>query len=654
VARVARALIRPGTSGLPALRGLKQHGRWSIVDAGPRSAAMDERIRNLASAVAGIVGKGPDLARERERQLRKEHEEARAERRRLVEEIAAAHERILRRRLDGESGTLTSSEAAEATRALAALEAMLGLFSLRAPVPAGETAPPHVSEPDPPPPQPEPPPPAPPPPRRASWELVESSLQEWITLQENLDLFDRHELRGRCQLILARARWFQDSPEGHGTTEERKRQMRMLFGSIQQLQKDRNLPYMETLDRNRTENWEAAVRALEAHHPPIQERLRRLRAREHEAAARRRAAEVRAARQRLEGAEILREIRLFRHALAEQGPEGDEHLRRLVEDALSCLGPGDPELQTLLLGHEERLPGPRFEALRLALRERGLGAALAPPPAAVETAPTQEADRDEALHGAFRVLRGLILGGTVRPEARDLLHQHLGFTELDWWDGATVHRLGAGLGPRLASADAGRVIVLADRLPEHCREVAQATVPAERLVLVRGGQSIDAILRALAERGPAEPRPRIDSVDAALVRAFQEHPQALAACFNSTSEEKGYPYEDPAAVYRALVFLATTYRDARSGRAPCPNLAERCFAACGLHYQAHQSASTVGRFVHHYTANYKGQRFVVEEHLSQGTNRDPRHSIRIAFHYHREDDVVILGYLGQHQRTRVS
>ena len=152
---------------------------------------------------------------------------------------------------------------------------------------------------------------------------------------------------------------------------------------------------------------------------------------------------------------------------------------------------------------------------------------------------------------------------------------------------------------------------------------------------------------------PAEPR-YADSVDAAFARAAGEFPEALGFALNSKSVREGYPYERPDRVYLGLKFLATTLRDALAGRVPRSDLAEECVRQCGLHYSPNQSASTMGQFPEDYRAVWNGEEVPLTRHLRRGNNKDPRLSVRIAFHYDKAADRVVIGYLGQHQRTRAT
>ncbi len=639
---------------------------------------MDDRLKNLADALGCLVDRGPDVVGIREREKARVRDETRRSRRELWDRVQVLHEILLEKRLDGTYDEAAArAELGKARHLLDEVaELLLGVHkNLLDPVPAPVEVPaPAPVVPSIPtlvvvPPAARPaalvvplPPPAVAPhsDRRPGWISVERSHQELLTLQENSERLPPGELHGRCDLLLARARWLQDSPEGPHLNESQRKHLRTLFGSVQGLQKELNLPYLSTLNRDYTTDWSSYVGRLEARYGPLDERVQDLRVAEQKTEARRRAAIAQAARRRLEGAEILAQLKLFLPTLVPAEPESLAAFQRLAADAVLALGSRDQDLRRCVIAHRAYLEGPTFRGLREAL-QADLALTEAPPAEVssveapvLEPLPSSEADHEEALQGAFPVQRGLILGGTVRPEARDMLRDHLGLISLEWWDGATIHRYGRWFQAQLIAENPSLAVILVDRLPEKDLAMIEATLDPARVVRVSGGQSLPSILAALPVPTSDAHKLKIESVDEAIRLALEEHPEALVGCFNSTSEEKGYPFQDPPAIYRALVFLATTYRDARAGRVPCPSLAERCFAACGMNYQPHQSATTMGRYASSYEATYKGQRYALTEHLGRGTNRDPRYSVRIAFRYHREDDVILLGFLGQHQRTTIS
>ena len=144
------------------------------------------------------------------------------------------------------------------------------------------------------------------------------------------------------------------------------------------------------------------------------------------------------------------------------------------------------------------------------------------------------------------------------------------------------------------------------------------------------------------------------SVDEALEKSRTCWPGAFEYAFNNRSEPHGYPFKDGDQFFRGLRFLATTFRDAMAGRADCPDLVTACKTETGLNYSPNQSPSTMGEFPEYYRTRYDGEDVPLTRHLGRGNNKDPRLSFRLAFYYDKDRDKVVLGYLGQHQRTRAT
>jgi len=113
-------------------------------------------------------------------------------------------------------------------------------------------------------------------------------------------------------------------------------------------------------------------------------------------------------------------------------------------------------------------------------------------------------------------------------------------------------------------------------------------------------------------------------------------------------------FEEPELLYAAFKWLATTYRDARSGVQRCSDLDTSCREACQFHYSAHQSDITMSMFPADYELNYNGNKIKLKEHIGFGTSTEPRHTIRLAFVYDETTNRVVIGYVGQHQATRKS
>ena len=166
-------------------------------------------------------------------------------------------------------------------------------------------------------------------------------------------------------------------------------------------------------------------------------------------------------------------------------------------------------------------------------------------------------------------------------------------------------------------------------------------------------QTVAATARRLeSDQNLGVPASEAASVAEAVERAGKEFAAALAFPLNSRSEVKTNPFEDPAAVYRALRFLATTYRDSRAGRITVADLDVESRQQCGFRYAPHQSDATIGMFPEYYRATWGGREVLLEHHLAKGQDHDPRHTLRIGFHWEPESEQIVVGYIGQHQRTR--
>lgn len=149
----------------------------------------------------------------------------------------------------------------------------------------------------------------------------------------------------------------------------------------------------------------------------------------------------------------------------------------------------------------------------------------------------------------------------------------------------------------------------------------------------------------VVQDGPAD-------VEGAVGRVETEFPDEIAFALNGRSEVRGNPFGEPGRLYAALRFLATTYRDARLGLAPCPDLDAECRRQSGFWYRPHQSDTAVGMFADDYQTLWRGRTLTLRSHLGKGISKDPRYTIRVAFDFDEERKVVVVGFLGQHQRTR--
>ena len=124
----------------------------------------------------------------------------------------------------------------------------------------------------------------------------------------------------------------------------------------------------------------------------------------------------------------------------------------------------------------------------------------------------------------------------------------------------------------------------------------------------------------------------------------------LLFALNSKSE-KNPSFEDTTSVWKAFEWLATEYYESRcNGFDGVDGFDEASREACGLWYKPKQSDTAKGKYPDHYTTKVNGTTYWLDEHIGRGSG-DPRTMIRIAFAWDKDRRVVVVGYIGRHQRT---
>ena len=146
-------------------------------------------------------------------------------------------------------------------------------------------------------------------------------------------------------------------------------------------------------------------------------------------------------------------------------------------------------------------------------------------------------------------------------------------------------------------------------------------------------------------RRPDDTPVSIDSVGEAVALAREAFPDRLLIKLNSRSNENT-PFTNPAEVYDALAWLATAHCDANDNR-----IGETC---TGWTYKTSQREESIAKYREWYETLADGKTWYLGAHIGKGTSRDPRHTIRIGFVRDEEDNRVIVGFIGLHQRNRQS
>ncbi len=145
-----------------------------------------------------------------------------------------------------------------------------------------------------------------------------------------------------------------------------------------------------------------------------------------------------------------------------------------------------------------------------------------------------------------------------------------------------------------------------------------------------------------------------DFGDVASVLDFVENrwPNELRLALNNNSDHKLY-FDQPNQVYNALEWLATTYRNSKTGEKPVSNLDVSLFTRCGWRYRPFQADTAPGKYRSDYQTTDAGNKYVLDEHIGRGTGRTPG-QIRVAFAWDEERKMVVVGYIGRHQRPNAT
>ena len=160
----------------------------------------------------------------------------------------------------------------------------------------------------------------------------------------------------------------------------------------------------------------------------------------------------------------------------------------------------------------------------------------------------------------------------------------------------------------------------------------------------------------VSNRDSSAPKPipaEVESVKQALDFAEARYGNRLLLHLNKKSDT-AYNYNRPKEVLDALEWLATTYHPTQTGKSRVVDLNESIRSACsGWEYKANQTDITFNTYREWYTTTRDGITYELRKHIGKGTGRDSN-IIRIAFDWDEQSQRVVVGYIGPHQRNRIS
>ena len=116
---------------------------------------------------------------------------------------------------------------------------------------------------------------------------------------------------------------------------------------------------------------------------------------------------------------------------------------------------------------------------------------------------------------------------------------------------------------------------------------------------------------------------------------------------NSRREIRRMEFNHPESVFAALEWLATIYHKHNSDSSYRVLLAESCKGACGWTYAGGNNPTTMGEHAEDYEVTVDDVKYKLAKHLKKGTDNN---MIRIGFEWAEDLQVVIVGFIGRHQR----
>lgn len=181
---------------------------------------------------------------------------------------------------------------------------------------------------------------------------------------------------------------------------------------------------------------------------------------------------------------------------------------------------------------------------------------------------------------------------------------------------------------------------------------AELQTKADELFQAR--KRITALENSADESDPAEQYLAVETVADAIEQAATRWPEALAIALNSKSDDES-TFQPASEVLQAIEWLATTYRNAKMGQNNGINLDHDIRQKIpGWSYSPHQSDLTVTTFKEWYECRWECRAYTVSQHIGTGTSKKPEETIRIAFAWDKQRKKVIVGFIGQHQKTTKS
>lgn len=235
----------------------------------------------------------------------------------------------------------------------------------------------------------------------------------------------------------------------------------------------------------------------------------------------------------------------------------------------------------------------------------------------------------------------------------------------DWltWSAVEAHERAQAIERARAAGDTEELL----KLYVQDKDSLEATVAQLRSVLDGKSRELQAALGKIAAYEAAFERVKraeeegedasellpLSTVSEAVERAKKLFKNRLVFALNAKSEVGESAFDDPEEFFTALSWLANDYFDSKtsvkSGKPLRDSIKEML---PDWFYSGGQSDQTMGQYKDWYHCQFEGRKWELGEHIGTGTSKDARHTIRIGFAWDKDGKRVIIGFVGQHQRSR--
>ena len=147
------------------------------------------------------------------------------------------------------------------------------------------------------------------------------------------------------------------------------------------------------------------------------------------------------------------------------------------------------------------------------------------------------------------------------------------------------------------------------------------------------------------------PPAHLENVKDAVSQASRTFSDELHLALNAKSQDNS-AFQKPEEVFAALSWLAGDYRDQMMNPEPGMDFNGKLREVCpNWFYTPRQSPTARGKYPEWYATTVNGASFELHEHIGRGKSHDAKSNIRIAFAWNEQENKVVVGYIGRHQKT---